>query len=138
MPSADLRVLKMHDFDVIFGMDWLSRHRAHLDCFEHHVVFHLVRECEFSFRGSLSLRRQSALSFHEACSLVCSACPAFLACLVFLIVGESSNSRVPYDVPVVSEFVDIFPDKLSSLPPHREVEFGIDLVPGDTPISKVP
>ena len=46
---ADLRVLKMHDFDVIFGMDWLSQHRAHLDYFEHRVVFRPVGECEFSF-----------------------------------------------------------------------------------------
>ena len=46
---ADLRVLKMHDFDVIFRMDWLSRHRAHLDCFERRVVFRPVGEYEFSF-----------------------------------------------------------------------------------------
>ena len=48
------------------------------------------------------------------------------------------DSRVPYDVPVISEFVDVFPDELPGLPPHREVEFGIDLVPGATPISKAP
>ena len=48
------------------------------------------------------------------------------------------NSRVPYNVPVVSEFVDVFPDELPGLPLHREVEFGIDLVPGTTPISKAP
>ena len=41
-------------------------------------------------------------------------------------------------MPVVSEFFDIFPNELPSLPPHREVEFGIDLVPGATPISKAP
>ena len=46
---ADLRVLKMHDLDVIFGMDWLSLYHTHLDCFEHRVVFHPIRECEFSF-----------------------------------------------------------------------------------------
>ena len=46
---ADLRVLKMHDFDVIFGMDWLSRHHAHLDCFERRVMFCPVREREFFF-----------------------------------------------------------------------------------------
>ena len=45
----DLRVLKMHDFDVIFGMDWLSQHCAHLDCYERCFVFHPVRECEFFF-----------------------------------------------------------------------------------------
>ena len=47
--SADLRVLKMHDFDVIFEMDWLSQHHAHLDCFERCVMFHPIREREFSF-----------------------------------------------------------------------------------------
>ena len=46
---TDLRVLKMHDFDVIFGMDWLSRHHTHLDCFEHCVVFCLVGEYKFFF-----------------------------------------------------------------------------------------
>ena len=109
---ADLRVLKMHDFDVIFGMDWLSRHRAHLDCFERRVVFRPVGEREFSFRGSLSLRRQPVLSFLEARSLICSSCPTFLACLVSLPSGESSDSRVPYDVSVISEFVNVFSDKL--------------------------
>ena len=74
---ADLRVQKMHDFDVIFGMDWLSGHRAHLDCFERRVVFRPVGEREFSFRGSLSLRRQPVLSFLEARSLISSACPIF-------------------------------------------------------------
>ena len=78
------------------------------------------------------------LSFLEAHSLVCSAYPAFLACLVFLSARESLDSHVPYDVPVVSEFVDVFPDELPGLPPHREVEFGIDPVPGAAPISKAP
>ena len=84
------------------------------------------------------MRRQPVLSFLEVHSLICSACPIFLTCLVFLTVEESLNSRVPYDVPIVSEFVDVFPDELPDLPPHREVEFGIDLVPGATPISKAP
>ena len=46
---ADLRVLKMHDFDVIFGIDWISRHHTHLDYFERRVMFFLVGEREFSF-----------------------------------------------------------------------------------------
>ena len=84
------------------------------------------------------MRCQPVLSFLEASSLISSACPVFLACLVSLTAGESSDSRVPYDVPVISEFVDVFPDELPGLPPHREVEFGIDLVPGATPIFKAP
>ena len=79
---------------------------------------------------------QPILSFLEVRSLVCSACLAFLACLVFLSVGESSDSHVPYDMSIISEFVDVFPSELPGLPPHRKVEFSIDLVLSVTPISK--
>ena len=51
---------------------------------------------------------------------------------------ESADSRAPYGVPIVSEFVDIFSEELPDLPPCREVDFTIDLVPGATPISKAP
>ena len=84
------------------------------------------------------MHRQPVLSFLEARNLICSACPTFLAYLVFLSVGESLDSCVPYDVLIISEFVDVFFDELSNLPPHQEIEFSIDLVPSATPIFKVP
>ncbi|MCI91728.1 cellular nucleic acid-binding protein, partial [Trifolium medium] len=34
------------------------------------------------------------------------------------------------ELPVVSEFPDVFPGDVSDVPPEREVEFTIDLVPG--------
>ena len=40
-------------------------------------------------------------------------------------------------VPIVKEYLDVFPEELSGLPPMREVEFGIDVVPGMAPISKL-
>ena len=39
---------------------------------------------------------------------------------------------------IVAEFPDIFPDELPGLPPEREVEFRINLVPGVVPIAKSP
>jgi hypothetical protein len=42
------------------------------------------------------------------------------------------------DVPVVREYLDVFPEELPGMPPDREIEFAIDLVPGTTPISKRP
>ena len=41
-------------------------------------------------------------------------------------------------VPVVNEFMDVFPDELPGMPPTRDFEFTIDLVPGAGPISKAP
>jgi len=42
------------------------------------------------------------------------------------------------DIPVVKEFLDVFPDEIPRMPPLREVEFCIDLTLGATPISKAP
>ncbi|XP_073137659.1 uncharacterized protein [Henckelia pumila] len=42
------------------------------------------------------------------------------------------------DIPVVCEFADIFPDEIPGLPPMREIDFSIELVPGTLPISKAP
>ncbi|GJW19838.1 putative reverse transcriptase domain-containing protein [Tanacetum coccineum] len=42
------------------------------------------------------------------------------------------------DIPVVRKFPGVFPEDLSGLPPSREVEFHIDLIPGAMPIAKSP
>ena len=38
----------------------------------------------------------------------------------------------------MKEFLDVFTDKISGMPPQREIDFTIDLVPGTGPISKAP
>ena len=40
------------------------------------------------------------------------------------------------DIPVVCEFLDVFPKDLTSLPPNRDVQFNIELKPGIAPISR--
>ncbi|GKG02882.1 putative reverse transcriptase domain-containing protein, partial [Tanacetum coccineum] len=42
------------------------------------------------------------------------------------------------DIPVVQGFIDVFLEELSGLPPQRQVEFHIDLVPGATSVTKSP
>nr|AAX92822.1 retrotransposon protein, putative, Ty3-gypsy sub-class [Oryza sativa Japonica Group] len=42
------------------------------------------------------------------------------------------------EIPVVSEFGDVFPEELPSMPPNQEIEFRIDLAPGTTPLYKRP
>ena len=51
--------------------------------------------------------------------------------------NESSEKGIG-DLPVVQEFQEVFPDDITELPPEREVEFVIDLVPGMSSISIVP
>jgi ribosomal protein S18 len=52
----------------------------------------------------------------------------------------SATAEVPEiaTIPVVSEFADVFPEEIPGLPPAREIEFNINLIPDTTPISKAP
>ena len=61
-------------------------------------------------------------------------CQVYLAYVV-----ETGKERTLVDeIPVVREFPDVFPDDIVGLPPEREVEFTIDLIPGTEPISIPP
>jgi hypothetical protein len=44
----------------------------------------------------------------------------------------------PEDIPILKEYLDVFPEELPGMPPHREIEFVIDLALGTTPIAKRP
>ncbi|GKF47046.1 hypothetical protein Tco_0136848, partial [Tanacetum coccineum] len=42
------------------------------------------------------------------------------------------------DIPIVQDFPEVFPEDLPGLPPTRQVEFQIDLVPGSAPVARAP
>ncbi|GJX52026.1 putative reverse transcriptase domain-containing protein [Tanacetum coccineum] len=49
--------------------------------------------------------------------------------------GKSEEKRLE-DMPIIQEFLKVFPKDLPRLPPTRQVEFQIDLVPGAAPIAR--
>ncbi|KAI3695449.1 hypothetical protein L1987_78446 [Smallanthus sonchifolius] len=59
-------------------------------------------------------------------------------CLAYLVSITADTKKKIEDVPAVAEFLDVFPDELPGIPPEREVEFRINLVPSTTPIAKAP
>ncbi|GKA02017.1 hypothetical protein Tco_0674682 [Tanacetum coccineum] len=51
---------------------------------------------------------------------------------------DKSKEKRLEDVPVVQEFPEVFPEDLPGIPPTRQVEFRIDLIPGATPVARAP
>ncbi|GKA04535.1 hypothetical protein Tco_0683655 [Tanacetum coccineum] len=51
---------------------------------------------------------------------------------------EKSEKKRLEDVPIVRDFPDVFPEDLPGLPPTRQVEFQIDLIPGAAPVARAP
>ena len=131
---ADLILLDIHDFDYIFDMDWLANHRATVDCFRKEVTFRKSGESDIIFYGERQILPFSVISIISARRLLKKYCFAYLA---YVIDNRVSDVKLE-DIPVVKEFLDMFPDDLFSLPPDRDVEFTFDLVPSTTSISMAP
>ena len=51
---------------------------------------------------------------------------------------SQEEEKTVHDVPVVRDYPDVFPKELPGMPPDRDVEFIIDLLPGTGPIAKRP
>ncbi|GJW23110.1 hypothetical protein Tco_0033732 [Tanacetum coccineum] len=51
---------------------------------------------------------------------------------------KKSDEKKLEDIPVVKEFLDVFPEDLPGIPPVHQVEFQIDLIPGAAPVARTP
>ena len=61
-------------------------------------------------------------------------------CQVFMahVTENKSSEKQLDDVPIVRDFPEVFPEELPGIPPARQVEFHIELVPGAAPVAKAP
>ncbi|GJX14430.1 putative nucleotidyltransferase, ribonuclease H [Tanacetum coccineum] len=132
--SVNALPLDMCEFDIILGMDWLAAHRATIDCHSRRVIFGDIHAPEFIYHGSLPGKSMKIISALKARTLLSHGCEGFLA----TIHDTTSDVSSIHDQPIVSEFQDVFPEELPGIPPIRDVEFNIELIPGAEPISKAP
>ncbi|GJX37028.1 reverse transcriptase domain-containing protein [Tanacetum coccineum] len=89
-------------FDVVIGMDWLSKYHARIICDE--KVIHIP------IKGKT---------------------------LIIQVMEKKSYEKRLEDIPVVREFLEFFPKDLPGMPPVRQVEFQIDLIPGAAPVNVI-
>ncbi|GKD54569.1 putative reverse transcriptase domain-containing protein [Tanacetum coccineum] len=88
--NINLMPVELGSFDVIIGMDWLSKYHAVIDCAEK----------------------------------------------IDKVTKDKSGEKQLEDVPIVRDFPKVFPKELPGLPPTRQVEVEIDLMPGAAPDKK--
>ena len=123
---ADLILIDIHDFDVILGMDWLSRHHATVDCYRKEVRLCRPGQTEVVFYGLRKTLPNSIMTAMKASKMLRKSYQGYLA---YAIEVMDSGSRLE-DIPVVIEFLDVFPEDLPGIPPDREIDFQIKLAPG--------
>ncbi|GKD95279.1 hypothetical protein Tco_1375116, partial [Tanacetum coccineum] len=78
-------------------------------------------------------RRKWQCSSESVCG-----CPVFLAHVTTKETEEKSEKNRLEDVPIVRDFLEVFPEDLPGLPPTRQVKFQIDLILGAAPVARAP
>ncbi|XP_076925883.1 uncharacterized protein LOC143588858 [Bidens hawaiensis] len=132
--KADLFPMHMSDFDVILGMDWLTCHRVTIECYSKRVVFGDLSCPKLVYQCIIPHNTLKIISVLKARKLILHGCAGFLASIKDTsVIQKGIDSH-----PVFCEYPNVFPEVLPGLPPDREIEFTIDLIPGAEPISKAP
>ncbi|XP_073279561.1 uncharacterized protein [Primulina huaijiensis] len=129
---ADLIVLPMPEFDIILGMDWLTLNGATIDFRRRSVSIRPPNGKAFIFEAAQNNQMPHIISCMCAKKLIQKGCQSFLASIVS---APDTDSRSIEDVEEFKDFLDVFPDDVSGIPPEREVEFAIELIHGTVPIS---
>jgi hypothetical protein len=110
--KTTLLILGLDSVDIILGTDWLARHQAVIDIAAKAIEVH-----------SPTCGETTLFLPDQGCTHFCA----------FTMI-ESPVERIP----VVCDYLDVFPDELPGIPPDRDIEFAIELQPGTAPISKRP
>ncbi|GKC50981.1 putative reverse transcriptase domain-containing protein [Tanacetum coccineum] len=112
--DIDLIPFGYGNFDVVIGMDWLSSYKAEIISHEKVVRIPLP--------NAKVLRVLGERPEEKARFLMCA----------------KAGDKKQEEIVVVRDFPEVFLDDLSGLPPIREIEFRIELIPGATPVAKSP
>ncbi|GJW39830.1 hypothetical protein Tco_0065675 [Tanacetum coccineum] len=108
--NIDPIAVELGSFNVIIGMD-----------------------CEKGKKSKLSI-----ISCTKTKKYIKRGCPTFLAQITKKETEDKSEKKRLEDVPIVRDFLEVFPKDLPGLPPMRQDEFQIDLVPGAAPVACAP
>nr|GEW01593.1 reverse transcriptase domain-containing protein [Tanacetum cinerariifolium] len=131
--EIDLMPIKLGSFNVVIGMDWLSKYHAKIICDE--KVIHIPIDGEILIiQGDRSKTRLNLISCKKTKRYISRGCQVFIA----QVMEKKSDEKGLEDIPVVRKFLEVFPEELPGLPPVRQVEFQIELVPGATPVARAP
>ncbi|GJV58527.1 putative reverse transcriptase domain-containing protein [Tanacetum coccineum] len=109
-------VLRTRNFEVIVRMDWMAKHHAKVMCYEKYIRVSYGNDMLIIQGERSGVKNKSRLEKEET---------------------KASEKQIE-DVPVVRDFLEVFPKDLPGLPLTCQVEFHIELILGAAPIARAP
>ncbi|GKC30091.1 putative reverse transcriptase domain-containing protein [Tanacetum coccineum] len=139
--NIDLMPIELGSLDVIISMDWLAKYQVFIVCAEKIVRIPWGDET-LIVRGDRSEQGNQTclniISCTKTQKYMLKGCPIFLACVTTTETKDKLEEKRLKDVPIVRNFPEVFLEYLPGLPPTRQVEFQINLIPSVAPVAWAP
>ena len=134
LAHVNVNIFPLGSYDLLIGMDWLEKHKFVLNCFDKTFTCTDNNWNNIKVKGipkKVTIREISALQMKIS---VRKRCKVFT---IYIMNDNENNNKLKLeDIPVLKEFEDIFLEFVPGLPPKRNINFMIDLIPGAVPASK--
>ena len=101
-----------------------------IDCRTRVVKFNFPNETVLEWREGNFIQRGRIISCLKSCKMISKGC------LYHIVRLQDLNSEIPpiESYPVVRDFSEVLPNDLPNIPPERDIDFGINLLPDANPI----
>eukprot|EP00253_Pinus_taeda_P029659 PITA_29659 len=133
---ADLNILPLGSYDVLIGMDWLEKHWALVNCKTKMIRYKDDAGIEQEMQGIKQPVQIRPITASQLAKCIRNRCQVYAIQVSYAETKNKGNSLE--HLPVIKEFADVFPEEIPGLPPKRDIDFTIELIPGATPVSRAP
>ncbi|XP_042980057.1 uncharacterized protein LOC122310242 [Carya illinoinensis] len=132
--TTDLIFFHMTEFDLILGMDWLSRHYAKINYRKREVVHDFPAKEKLYYMEEAIRLSPSVMTIGQVKKSLMSGDTAYLV----MFTNTTEEPKRVEGIPVIEDFPKIFADELLRLPLNQKMEFVIELEPATAPVHKAP
>eukprot|EP00253_Pinus_taeda_P011652 PITA_11652 len=134
--TADLNVLPLGSYDILIGMDWLEKHWSLVDCKTKIIYYRDQQGNRKEMQGIKQPVQVRPITANQLTKCIRKGCQVYAIQVGYADSKDKSASL--NSIPIIQEFTDVFPEEIPGLPPRRNIDFTIELVPGAAPVSRAP
>eukprot|EP00253_Pinus_taeda_P020635 PITA_20635 len=134
--TADLNVLPLGSYDILIGMDWLEKHWSLVNCKTKTIYYKDDLGQQQELQGIKHPVQIRPITASQLAKCLRKKCQIYAIQVGYA--NQKDKVSAIDSIPIVQEFVDVFPEEVPGLPPKRDIDFTIELIPGAAPVSRAP
>eukprot|EP00253_Pinus_taeda_P013110 PITA_13110 len=133
---ADLNVLPLGSYDILIGMDWLEKHWSLVNCKTKTIYYKDDLGQQQELQGIKHPVQIRPITASQLTKCLRKKCQIYAIQVGYA--NQKDKMSALGNIPMVQEFADVFPEEVPGLPPKRDIDFTIELIPRAAPVSRAP